>query len=121
LKQAFSAAYGDLLITCPTHFFAEEFAKVSPKDSVYFYELTYKQKLPGIFGCSDPDWMGICHTSDLGFVFGLPLLMPQSSSQIDQDFSKTVMSLWTNFAKTGYQFSSLFHSTHIKISFNFVI
>jgi len=103
LKQAFSAAYGDLVITCPTHFFAEEFAKVSPKDSVYFYEFTYKLKLPGVLGC-EPDWMGICHASELSFVFGLPLLYPEVSSQIDRDFSKTVMSLWTNFAKTGYQF-----------------
>jgi carboxylesterase type B len=105
LKQAFSASYGDLVITCPTHFFAEEFAKSSPKDSVYFYELTHKIKQKGILGC-ESDWMGICHGSDIGFVFGLPFLMPQFDSEVDRNFTKSVMSLWTNFAKTGYEFSA---------------
>jgi carboxylesterase type B len=48
--------------------------------------------------------MGIYHGAELEFVFGLPFLDPESSSEIDRNLSKNVMSLWTNFAKTGYKF-----------------
>jgi carboxylesterase type B len=103
LRIRFSQFYGDIVITCPTYLFAKLFAQNSPKEKVYFYELTYQRNNSKLFGC-DTEWMGVCHGADLEFVFGLPFLKPESSSEVDRNFSKKVMSLWTNFAKTGYKF-----------------
>ncbi len=103
LRLSFSQFFGDLIITCPTYLFAKQFAEYSPKEKVHFYELTYVRNNSKLFGC-DTEWMGVCHGADLEFVFGLPFLKPESSSEVDRNFSKKVMSLWTNFAKTGYKF-----------------
>ncbi len=103
LRQSFSQFYGQMHITCPTYLFAKQFAQYSPKGKVYFYELTYQRNNSKLFGC-DTEWMGVCHAADLEFVWGLPFLKPESSSEVDRNFSKKVMSLWTNFAKTGYKF-----------------
>jgi carboxylesterase type B len=103
LRLSFSQFYGDLIITCPTYFFAKQFAQNSPKQKVFFYELTYARNNSKDYHC-DTESMGICHGAELEFVFGIPLLEPESSSELDRNFSKKVMSLWTNFAKTGYKF-----------------
>ncbi len=103
LIQRFSQFYGDLIITCPTYFFAKQFAENSPKGKVYFYELTYVRNNSKLYRF-DTERMGIYHGAELEFVFGLPFLDPESSSEIDRNLSKNVMSLWTNFAKTGYKF-----------------
>jgi carboxylesterase type B len=103
LIQSFSQFYGDIIITCPTYFFAKKFVENSPKEKVFFYELTYARNDSKDYRC-DTKLMGICHGAELEFVFGLPFLDPESSSEVDRNFSKKVMSLWTNFAKTGYKF-----------------
>ncbi len=103
LRQSFSQFYGEMHIICPTYLFAKLFAENSPKEKVYFYSLTYQRNNSKLFGC-DTEWMGVCHAADLEFVFGLTFLKPESSSELDRSFSKKVMSLWTNFAKTEYKF-----------------
>jgi carboxylesterase type B len=101
LIQAFGAFYGDLILTCPTYLFAQQFAEYSVEDSVYFYEWTHRRNDTSLYACG-PEWMGVCHGADLEFVFGVPFLRPDIRSDIDRNFSKLVMKLWTNFAKTGY-------------------
>lgn len=96
LRWAFYDLYGDLLINCPAYLFARQVAKHSKARNVYFYQQTY-QSGGHLQGC-DEKTMGICHGSDLEFVF----YRTGGSGQIDLVFSKEWISYWTNFAKTGY-------------------
>ncbi|CAG2103294.1 unnamed protein product [Medioppia subpectinata] len=103
LRKGFYDFFGDLHVKCCTYLMAKEYAKHQDKNKhhVYMYELTYQSKWARQTGC-DEKTMGICHGSDVEFVWGLPLWMdPKTHTQLDIDFSKYVMRLWTNFAKTG--------------------
>ncbi|CAG2173240.1 unnamed protein product, partial [Oppiella nova] len=105
LRQAFYAFFGDIHVKCPTYLTAKNYAaKSSSKNGVYMYELTYESQFAKIMGC-DEKTMGICHGSELEFVYGLPLwvdkLYPKTHTQLDVDFSLYVMKLWTDFAKYG--------------------
>ncbi|CAG2174530.1 unnamed protein product, partial [Oppiella nova] len=107
LRQAFYDLFGDVGIKCPTYLTAKQYAnyaiKSGSKSGVYMYELTYQSQFAKILGCGEN--MGICHESDVEFVFGLPLwvdkLYPKTHTQLDVDFSLYVMKLWTDFAKYG--------------------
>ena len=96
LKKAFNTFYGELRITCSAYFFAKKFAEYSPTKNVFFYHWTYVSTLiQKSLGCS-PD-MGVCHTSEVPYVFGLPVLKNMN----DKKFSEYAVELWTNFAKHG--------------------
>ncbi|CAG2166539.1 unnamed protein product, partial [Oppiella nova] len=91
--------FGDLLMTCPTYLFARHLAEQSVHRNVYFYELTYQSD--GRLGGCDEKTMGICHGSELEFVFGRSVLIGPTAKKLDVDFSREVMTYWTNFAKNG--------------------
>ena len=96
LKKAFRDYLGDILMKCPTYFFAKQFAEHLPKKNVFFYEWTYPAHIMGpLLDCTED--MGVCHTSELEYVFGFPLV----SNTTDKEFSEDVMKMWTNFAKNG--------------------
>ncbi|CAG2121755.1 unnamed protein product, partial [Medioppia subpectinata] len=96
-KHAFWEFFGDLGITCPTYHFAKQFAQNSPNKEVYFYDWTQPALILGpIMGCTTE--MGVCHAADIEYVFGMGVLMKLEH----QEFSESVMKMWTNFAKTGY-------------------
>ncbi|CAG2113156.1 unnamed protein product, partial [Medioppia subpectinata] len=101
LLQSFSALAGDLPLGCPTYLFAKRFAQtVKESQRVYFYELLYKSEwFAKQNNCSAT--MGICHMSDIPFVFGLPLLDPHHYSHNDIYYSKVVMKMWSKFATYG--------------------
>ncbi|CAG2119951.1 unnamed protein product, partial [Medioppia subpectinata] len=86
---------------CPTYLFAKRFAQtVKESQRVYFYELLYKSEwFAKQNNCSAT--MGICHSMEIPFVFGLPLLDPHNYSPEDINYSNVVMKMWTTFAKTG--------------------
>ncbi|CAG2119201.1 unnamed protein product, partial [Medioppia subpectinata] len=45
---------------------------------------------------------GVTHGDELQFVFGLPFLYPQKTdTEVDKQFSRDVMKMWTDFAKYG--------------------
>ena len=57
-----------------------------------------------------PDWMGVTHAMDVGFVFGAPFkkiedpfvnMMVTKYSEIEKGLSFYIMKLWTDFAKYG--------------------
>ena len=100
LMQAIYEFNGNLLVKCPTYLFAKHFAQKSNKNNVYFYELTYQSQITRTYFC-DEMTMGICHFSDVEFVFGTPILYMNLYMKKDIDFSKDVMKMWTNFAKYG--------------------
>ena len=63
------------------------------------------KKHPRGFGKSFPtipSWMGIFHGADIVYTFGFPLLLPENfTTAADINFNKEIMTMWTNFAKTG--------------------
>ncbi|CAG2121569.1 unnamed protein product, partial [Medioppia subpectinata] len=75
LKAAFSALYGDLVMTCPTYLFAKNVAK-SGQNVQYFAKM---------FGDTGD---AVCHGADIPFVYGLPLRYPQQFSETEYDFIK---------------------------------
>ena len=88
---------GDLAIKCPTYHFAKRFSQyTSPQTNVLFYLLTHSA-YPGRYGYD----FGVHHGSELELVFGHPLLFRKSNSNENIEFSKEVMKLFTDFAKTG--------------------
>ncbi|CAG2121416.1 unnamed protein product, partial [Medioppia subpectinata] len=98
VKWQLNDLFGDLMITCPTHQFAVNYGQQSAESNVYFYELTYHRTptKPG------PDMFGVTHGEEVPFVFGLPLIYPQKTdTEIDKQFSRDVMKMWTDFAKYG--------------------
>ena len=96
LKMAFFDFLGDILLKCPTYSFAKRFAQITPMAKTYFYEWTYQGGFAAALGC-DEKTMGICHGADVPYVFGL-----SQSSELDIHFTKQVLKMWTDFAKTGY-------------------
>jgi len=99
LRKAYVAIFSDTIIKCPNYYFSEKLAQNSAENKVYFYELTYNNKLSG---CHSEEWKGICHSDDLAFVFGYPIKNKSTFSETDYEFSVMVNNMWTNFAKTGY-------------------
>lgn len=56
-----------------------------------------------------PEWVGVSHGIEMGFVFGAPfktlswfltMLTPKYSEE-EKELSLLIMKVWTNFAKNG--------------------
>ncbi len=92
LRRVFSQILGDYVITCPSYFYAKDFASYASKDMTYFYHFTYHPEIPKLTLCSMP-WMGVCHGEELQYVFGDPVVSPTTYSPTDVHFSETVMGL----------------------------
>ena len=49
-----------------------------------------------------PGWSGIYHGADLSYTFGFPFLTHKNyTTDDDKKLTRDVMTLWSNFAKTG--------------------
>ena len=84
-------------VTCH---FAKEFAHANPKRKTFFYEQTYQSPKRG----GDPNSIG--HGCDVEFVFG-NYLGSAKHVPLDETFSQQMMTMWTDFAKTGYEFHKI--------------
>lgn len=66
----------------------------------YIYQLEAAPRF--FFSFPIPAWSGIYHGADLSYTFGLPFLMHKNyTTDDDIKLTKDVMTLWSNFAKTG--------------------
>ncbi|NP_001124351.1 beta-esterase 2 precursor [Bombyx mori] len=70
-------------------------------EPIYLYELTYRaaNSFSQIFGDPEGDY-GVCHADDLMHLFPIHFLS-QPFSERDIEFSKYLITLWTNFATSG--------------------
>ena len=97
LTKAFYDFFGDVCLTCPTYHFAKQFAQ-NTATNTFFYEWTYiSSDLKSHPECTEG--MGVCHWTDVRFVFGDPLL--GNHLETDKKFSEQVMTIWTDFVKNG--------------------
>jgi len=65
-----TSIYADININCPVLYFAERYHLTERSSSVYGYLLGQKTVIQ--YDTCEPSW-GVCHTSELPYIFGLPL------------------------------------------------
>lgn len=92
--QALDAAVGDSQFICPSNQFAQSYALA--RENVYMYYFTQRYSTNPW-----PKWMGVLHGDDVMLMFGEALKPGQNFTQDDKDLSRSMMTYWTNFAKTG--------------------
>ncbi|XP_046576401.1 cholinesterase-like [Haliotis rubra] len=68
----------------------------SEHNDTYMYSYNHRQS-----NSKYPVWIGATHTYELEMVFGLPLDAALGFDQGEVDLSRSIMTYWTNFAKTG--------------------
>lgn len=91
---ALDNAIGDSQFICSLNSFANKYSSAGEK--VYMYFLTQRYSVNPW-----PAWTGVLHGDDIVYVFGEALKQGLNFSQSDRDLSRTMMTYWTNFAKTG--------------------
>ncbi|XP_064459973.1 acetylcholinesterase-like isoform X2 [Ornithodoros turicata] len=84
----------DLLYVCPLLDFADYLA--SRQNRVHAYLFDYKASFSPF-----RDSPGAPQQHDLDFLFGVPLRNTVASTKEEEDLSRFMISIWTNFAKTG--------------------
>ena len=89
----------DALFKAPAILTATAFVK--KKLSTYLYQVEKVPKVfPGFYPM--PAWSGIYHGADIYYLFGGPFSVTKNlTSPADMKLCKDIMTLWTNFAKTG--------------------
>ena len=98
LRQRFIDINTDATFKAPAILSAKAFVK--KQFPTYFYQL---ETAPAtIQGYQIPSWSGIYHGADIFYTFGYTLLLPKNLTTAGEiKLSKDIMTLWTNFAKTG--------------------
>ena len=67
----------------------------------YFYQLQYRADYD-VLGRPVPSWLGAYHGADIPYVFGIYLSIgAHLLTTKDANFSRNIITMWTNFAKSG--------------------
>ena len=87
---------GDYIYFAPSHEVADTHNKVAP---VYMYEFAHRRKI----GNKNKEWMGVVHSDNIPYDFGIPFLprLYSSFDAADRNVSLFIMKLCVNFAKIG--------------------
>ena len=100
-RRMFVDLGSDALFIAPAVKSAKLIAKKTPK--IYMYQLQYR--FDTYFSMLVPSWLRALHGADLGVLFGQPFLQAAvTNSSVytkDGNFSRAVIIMWTNFAKSG--------------------
>ena len=100
LRQQFIDINTDANFKAPAIQSANAFEKKG--SPTYLYQLEIAPKRYVIDYPPIPSWWGIFHGADIIYTFGFPLTMSENlTTAAEINFSKEMMTLWTNFAKTG--------------------
>ena len=86
---------GDNLYFAPSHKVADVHSQVAP---VYMYEFAHRAKTS-----MGADWMGVVHSENVPFDFGVPLIPMffPFYSQADRNVSLFIITMYANFARSG--------------------
>ncbi|KAM3920535.1 cholinesterase-like [Leptodactylus fuscus] len=101
-RKAMEQILRDYYFMCPSKYFANFASKT--KNNLYVYEYAHRPSDEGL-----PEWMGVAHGAELSMLFGKPLISPQQFSNQEQIFSRRLMKIWANFARTGNPSDDEFH------------
>ncbi|KAF8770257.1 Acetylcholinesterase like protein [Argiope bruennichi] len=88
------SALGDLVLICPSVYFAEKCAEQG--NDVYYYFFIHRPS-----NTPFASWMGVPHFSEIPFVFGIPLTKPDDYTEEERDLSRQMIHYWSEFVKTG--------------------
>ena len=100
LRQQFIDLNTDVNFKAPAIQSANAFVK--EESPTYVYQLEIAAKRPSASFPPVPSWMGIYHGADLLYMFGFPLIKKENfATAAEITLSKDMMTLWSNFAKTG--------------------
>ncbi|XP_002937472.3 cholinesterase [Xenopus tropicalis] len=93
-RQAMELILRDYYFACPVKGFARY--AVEHQNNVFFYEYDHRSS-------NDPwpEWMGALHGAELPMLFGKPFINKGRYTRSELLFSKRIMKLWANFARTG--------------------
>lgn len=94
-RRGYLDSQGDPMFIAPAVLAADAYSK--KKSATYFYFLEYRYD-GKIFGMDLPPWVRASHGADVGFIFD-PLFNDKWSA--NANFSRTMIKIWSNFAKTG--------------------
>ena len=89
-------AVSDAQFLCPMNHFIDYYAKFT--ENVYSYYFTQRIK-----DHMWPEWMGVLHADEIFFIINHVIEWRNKHyTQVEVEFSKRLISFWSNFAKTGY-------------------
>ncbi|CAL1262220.1 unnamed protein product [Larinioides sclopetarius] len=94
IREKVYTSFGDVSIVCPVTYYAEQCAKTG--GNVYKYLWNHRPS-KSVWS----PWMGVAHGTEVQFVFGAPLLHSSYYQQDEINLSKTVIDIWSSFAKNG--------------------
>ena len=99
-RHAISDAFGDYFMACPTVLFGEYAHRHLPSNKFYSYRLMFAPtNIMTIAKCTG--WMGVCHGTDIYFMFGQMLKNPNKFTKAEVEISRDMVNAWTSFASTG--------------------
>lgn len=94
LRRRLIDMVGDLLFVCPSVHFADTYARHGNR--VFYYHFEHRTEA-SIWG----RWMGVPHSDEVQYVFGMPVRLPEHYTDEEARFSEAIMDMWVTFAKTG--------------------
>lgn len=101
LKRKLADFSTDRYYSAPIIYFASQLSKHS---ETYVYRFDLKPRTPEAVK-NIPTYLGVPHSFDNIFVWGLPYFLPLSDNQVwdsaDKRISDIIMTMWANFAKFG--------------------
>ena len=100
LRQQFMDIHSDSTFKAPAIQSADAFVKKGAP--TFFYQLEIAPKVFPAIPFPLPSWFGVYHRADVLYTFGSPLIMAKNlTTAAEIALSKDIMTMWTNFAKTG--------------------
>lgn len=100
LRQQFIDINSDATFKAPAIKSAKAFIKEG--SPTYFYQLEMAPRVYPAIPFPTPPWLGVYHRADVFYTFGVPLVMAENLQTVAEvRLSKDIMTLWSNFAKTG--------------------
>ncbi|XP_077525432.1 acetylcholinesterase-1-like [Amblyomma americanum] len=94
LRRRLIDMVGDLLFVCPSVHFADTYVRHGNR--VFYYSFEHRTEA-SIWG----RWMGVPHSDEVQYVFGMPVRLPKHYTDEEARFSESIMGMWVTFAKTG--------------------
>jgi acetylcholinesterase len=93
-RENLDNAAADFHFVCPVVDLANQYALYGQK--VFFYHYTHRSSKHYW-----PDWLGVMHADEIGFVFGEPLNKTLKFNDKEKVFTRRLIKYWSNFAKYG--------------------
>ncbi|XP_077961162.1 cholinesterase [Gasterosteus aculeatus] len=93
-RDSLGSLVGDQYFVCPVLEFAQRYSQHGGKTFLYLFD--HRSSVNPW-----PEWMGVLHSDELDFVFGMPLNASLGYTKNEVNMTKKFMKHWANFARTG--------------------